>query len=504
MILACDTSHKGYLRMGKILRLLGDNAAALQTYEMGMRRARTGVDDIAQHVRALKIGKQKKAGKTDDPFALLPFQIGLRILSTVGKNREIYKIAQLSEDSAACVRRYFDTLDSMIILTKSKSMSDILKFIQKRPSAKSIRVTAASFEALLKLSQKTSIPNKFNFIQFTGYFGALANADHLPSIFDQLERVVFSSSKITRFDVLNWVCQHHKTLKRLEYKCDVLSEECQDLFGQFFKEFFIASQGKTLDSFKLISNSGFPTLCHSEAFLACIGDVRTAHVLVGNNSHGILAVIRSSRLTDVALPAVSLDILKNFMTRPGGLSRIRKFKLISNHLDRLPSQHLDILSVFAKNLHRLHLKSLFIDGSVAESFALHFPRLSHLLIDSVHPLIYLSRWAMPKLETLCFANCEMISAQQLPNSLELRELYYTRKSMFMHAAAFQRLANAFQAGKIHVLGISDAHQFYHSNGMQRIYTLNQTQPLHHVLISEPDIVHQILRIWPAEDLTINL
>jgi hypothetical protein len=88
---------------------------------------------------------------------------------------------------------------------------------------------------------------------------------------------------------------------------------------------------------------------------------------------------------------------------------------------------------------------------------------------------------------------------QLPKNLDLLELLICRKGAFMNAAVFKKVSDAFNRGQIHVLGISDAHHFYQSNGMQRVQALADAQPCHNILISDQDVARRILRIWPAEE-----
>lgn len=481
MVAVDCASHKGYLRMGKLLRLLLDDRSALATYQMGMRRARTGLDEIRQQALKMELVRAAKAASCWDPFFLLPAEVGYRIARFLVDERSVKRAGVMSLASAWTLGSFLN-LVRPVDLAEFKRVTSVESFLSPKQAISTIICSRDRFTVLLKAltKQKSSLHARRLVLRDVTIEAALLVPSPLLASLQQLE-LTDTKLHLSDLDRLLSLTTGLHSLKLRNVHLHSL-EAASIRLGSLATLHMEHITGWAVASVADFVQEHLPGL----RFLHWYDKEAIPFLANGFFSEAPM-------LVDLGVRAEFLDHIEASRILP---CQVRSLKLVSDHLVDVHTASFERLSCFS-SIRRLHLKGVvFKDRHVALGVSLEFPMLEHLFLDQLFPVPAIQSWRLVNMRTISIVECEMSAVNQLPTFGDrLEVLLISGRTQFLHADCFRRVLEQFSNGKLHVLGVKDACQFFRTNGGARISAVAQAQPLNHLLVSDVAISNCISAIW---------
>lgn len=516
MIKVDPVSHKGYLRHGKILRLMGKLHAAITTYQEGLRTANSGHNEIAEQLRLAMTSNEMRAMNSSDPFIRLPPHILDRILdicvqgpnARTPKWKKLDSIALLSRFSAHYCQMFYRQRPHALNLYRKFSKPEIKRLLQNGVNYTSLCLPAANMALFCKAASDLSLVTcKLRSLILEGPVTedmiplqkadcltaieslTIRNQDPLPA--QTLHALGKLIPRVTSLVVQNcpnmtlgagqcWVLLKNLTLiqsNSAEVSWDAFEslERLSVLDGNYFWLFLDGFQGlRSLTAIKT-----------DDSFLHHLPDLLSDIEADLANETPVAFKLRSLSINFPDAPRANPNCANNCLSN---------LAIISQNLVRLHiSGHLDVRPRNAR-----------FEGSdvrVGGPLRLHFPNLKHLFLGDVGPFLQITFWEMPRLETFCMANSSSTRIEQLPRTLEhaylVEVLVQGSDCSDIPVQMFQTLAKSFLQGHIRVLGVGNAHRLYQKDGHARLEQLALSQPSSILLYWPEQVEQRISRLWPA-------
>lgn len=471
MISLDPSSPKGYLRLGKLLRLLNDDSAASLAYSMGLKRAKTGLDKIREQIVKLQAAQKAKLADCYDPFYRLPLDVSLKTVEFAKlAGVDMQRLRKVSLDAAKTVM--ISSVGILDFRSQTATASKLRHLLELRTDFDRVTCSVDNFVALLKVASKLGVRLSMKKLILRGKL----TAQYLPDkpILIKVNFLALFDATISSplLDVLL-----NDSLTQLVIKNS-------HIFGS--ESLISLHQLKEL----LIKNiAGISPLRISDIVRNNIG----LETLYWSDPDALLhlndGLLRNHRkLSNLVLNASSLSQLSLMGLDP---VQIRCLRFDGNHLVDIDPGSLGCLASFPK-LNRLALCNIVF--SKRQTWPqLNFPQLEHLLLNAVHEVPHISNWTMPRLKTCCIHMCELFHPLQIPKPSQ--ELLIERSSLYLAPGQYQQIIQMFP--RLKVLGISDAQKLYACDGINKLQALSRSNPLACLLINSEDICKRIQKIWPS-------
>lgn len=485
MLQADPGSHKGYLRHGKILRLLERPGAAVETYQEGLRSAATGHDEIAGQLRLAMIAVEARESGSRDPFTRLPPHVLQRVLTlcTEGAGwRALERIALLSRHSAAQCRRFYLEHPHSLTLVKKCTRNDIRRVLQSGKKYTSLVISGQQLALLAKtMSEPPQVTCNMSRLHIEGPVSdEMIPAGPLACLGTVNTLTIAKQPLLSRPQALVAMAQLMPRVHTLVIR------EC--------------------GAFALASQDHWPSLCSLKLHGSVATEVDEGiwESLEHFSCHGWTGIWddaspfdRMHRLTSLSTDAPFLAHLPRLLLQRGEAeSAPLRCLSISFQAGMQSPQCLNHLALLSQHLTRLRLEG-HVDAQCGGRRPMTFPSLRHLYLGDVGPFLLISTWQMPRLQSFCARNSSSLRREQLPSTPSLKEVLIGAGDVDLPVPVFQELIRAFQQGRIRVLGVADAHRLFQKDGHARLEQLAAAQARQALLYWREEVERRIGKHWPG-------
>lgn len=468
--------------MGKLLRLLDDERAAVTIYNVGLKRAISGLEEIKVQLAKIQQKIERSRSKSLDPFEKFSVDVIHKIIFNISTEslRSIKDISKMSRASLDFIR----SAKSMIPMTSTitKNMSLTLTKGCLRHCSLNVMCKGDGLLNILKVFSKGTVSDiLIKNLEIEGYHSSvqiheLLLAASYNGAFSNLQSLTLTSCNLD-CSFLTLMLKGSSGLRHLKIQ--------DSIFGSSVA--FLESQNN-IQSIVLKNASGPADIAIIDALIkltqlrSLVWNKIDAAVFLAERKLATMKNLRKLGVHANMLLDISLTLpLRNSIRELYISSDINPGNVNYSKFESFPL------------LKRLRISGSFCTRNDEEPVSL--PNLEDLFIENMNDIPAVAKWHLPKLRSFSIYSSDLVFSDQIPSVQNMNEFLFARNCRYLRPICYKEIVDRFETGKIKILGIGDAYRLYQSDGIGKVKAVSDKCPFQTFLVNEDAILERIHKRW---------